>query len=139
MVCRCDGVLCGSGSLSDEEDDGELDESEEACSGVPCAGLSPSGSSLGLWGFEGPDTKPGSLAGGGLASAVVSIGVVHQLHVGSSSFFSSRGWCSEIHIFGSGHVLWFNRLASWRISYVRVSNEVAIRRCSGAALMRVPP
>ena len=74
MVCRWGGVLCGSGSLSDEEEDDELDESEEACSGVPCAGLSPSGSSRGRRGFEGPDTKPGSLSGGGLASAVVSIG-----------------------------------------------------------------
>ena len=67
VVCRWDGVLCGSGSLSDEEEDDELDESEEAFSGVPRAGLSPSGSSLGRRGFEGPDTKPGSLSGGGLA------------------------------------------------------------------------
>ena len=32
VVCRCDGVLCGSGSLSDEEDYDEPDESEEAFS-----------------------------------------------------------------------------------------------------------
>ena len=46
IVGRWTVVLCGSGSLSDEEEDDELDESEEALSGVPRAGLSTSGSSL---------------------------------------------------------------------------------------------
>ena len=32
----------------------------------------------------------------------------------------------------------FSRLASDKISYVRVSRDVAIRRCSGAALIKVP-
>ena len=88
--------------------------------------------------FREPDAKPGS-PGGGLASAEVSIG-------GGSST------CMWVAVLSSAAVgvaprstyldptifLWFKRLASWRISYVRVSNEVAIRRCSGAALIKVP-
>ena len=61
VVCRCGGVLCGSGSLSDEEEDDELDESDEVFSGVPRAGLSPSGSSRGRCVFWEPDAKPGSI------------------------------------------------------------------------------
>ena len=40
----CDGVRCGSGSLSDEEDE-ELDEDDDELGVVLFGGRSPSGSS----------------------------------------------------------------------------------------------
>ena len=85
MVCRCVGVLFGSGSLSDEDEDDELDESDEALSGVPRAGLSPSGSSRVLVGFWDPDAKPGSLGVVWRRPWYPSV-VVHQLACGWQFF-----------------------------------------------------
>ena len=85
VVCRCDGVLFGSGSLSDEEEEDELDESDEALSGVPRAGLSPSGSSRVLAGFREPDAKPGS-PGVVWRQPWYPLVVVHQLACGWQFF-----------------------------------------------------
>ena len=72
-VGGCEGVLCGSGSLSDEEDE-ELDEDEDEFGVVWLVGRSPSGSSrirvgvravVGGWLSVGCEDCPGVSAGGG--------------------------------------------------------------------------
>ena len=65
--------------------------------------------------------------------------VVHQFAC-EWQFFLRQPWVSLLdpHIWIQPYFLWFKRLASWRIPYARVSREVAIRRCSGAALIKVP-
>ena len=110
-------VLCGSGSLSDEEEDDELGESDEALSGVPRAGLSTSGSSLWRREFEGPGALPGPRSGGGLASDVVSIGGGSSTCMWVAVLSSAAvGGAPRSTYLDHAMFLWFRRLASWRIS-----------------------
>ena len=96
--CRCVGSLFGSGSLSDEDEDDELDESDDALSGVPRAGLSPSGSSRVLVGFWDPDAKPGSLGVVWRRLWYPSV-VVHQLAYGWRFFLPRQSvWLQGRHI-----------------------------------------
>ena len=138
-VCLVGGVLCGSGSSSDDEVEDESEEESDESSGVDLSGgRSPSGSSRarvlgsGLW---GPEEVPGcrgvlsdtSIGGG--SSTCICVAVLSSAAVG----MAPRSTYLD-----PDKLLWLRRLASCRMSYVRVSNEVAIRRCSGAALIRVP-
>ena len=131
----CDGVRCGSGSLSDEVDE-ELEEDEDDELGGALLGVrSLSGSSrirltgraiLGIGRLEDEDC-PGSLGGG--SSTCMCVAVLSSAGVGiapRSTYRDPAIFCDD------------SRPESDSISYVRVSSEVAIRRCSGAARMRVP-
>ena len=132
----CDGVRCGSGSLSDEVDE-ELEEDEDDELGGALLGVrSLSGSSrirlagraiLGPGRSDDCEDCPGSLGGG--SSTCMWVAVLSSAGVGiapRSTYRDPAIFCDD------------SSPESDSISYVRVSNEVAIRRCSGAARMRVP-
>ena len=82
--------MCGSGSLSDDEDVESEDDDDEDCS-VLAGGISPSGSSamgVGLvTGRREPDDNPGSLLGlsssiGGGSSTCMWVAVLSSATVG---------------------------------------------------------
>ena len=134
----CDGVLCGSGSLSEEVSDGESEEEEDDENVCLVGGRSPSSSSRGPINHcdGGPDDKPGPLLGrltsssiGGGSSICIWVAVRYPAAVGGAPKSTYRD---------PDRSRWLSRLDSDRMSYVRVSGDVAIRKCSGAALIRVP-
>ena len=131
----CDGVRCGSGSLSDDVDE-ELEEDDDELGGALLGVRSLSGSSrirlagraiLGPGRSDDCEDCPGSLGGG--SSTCMWVAVLSSAGVGiapRSTYRDPAIFCDD------------SRPASDSISKVRVSKEVAIRRCSGAARIKVP-
>ena len=139
VFCLVGGVLCGSGSSSDDEVEDESEEESDESSGVDLSGgRSPSGSSRArvlesvLWRPEEVPDCRGVLSDtsiGGGSSTCICVAVLSSAAVG----MAPRSTYLD-----PDKSLWLRRFASCRMSYVRVSNEVAMRRCSGAALIKVP-
>ena len=107
--------MCGSGSLSDDEDVESEDDDDEDCP-VLAGGISPSGSSamgVGLdTGRREPDDNPGSLLGlsssiGGGSSTCIWVSVLSSATVGVAPRSTYREPVRS---------LWFRTLASDKMS-----------------------
>ena len=94
MFCLVGGVLCGSGSSSDDEVDDESEEESDESSGVDLSGgRSPSGSSRArvlVSGPRAPEDVPGCCGGlsdtsiGGGSSTCICVAVLSSAAVGTA-------------------------------------------------------